>query len=63
MAKECYQERSYAHAIPGHFLTEFCRQTGLPEKFYGGETTMLSLKNSRDDYTYCKVGNTCLAFT
>ena len=62
MAKECYQERSYAHAIPGHFLTEFCRQTGLPEKFYGGETTMLSLKNSRDDYTYCKVGNTCLAF-
>ncbi|MCO7114005.1 hypothetical protein NIB75_19680 [Bacteroides uniformis] len=23
---------------------------------------MLSLKNSRDDYTYCKVGNTCLAF-
>lgn len=44
MAKECYQERSYAHAIPGHFLTEFCRQTGLPEKFYGGETTMLSLK-------------------
>ena len=62
MAKECYQERSYAHAIPGHFLTEFCRQTGLPEKFYGGETTMLSLKNSRDDYTYSKVGNTCLAF-
>ena len=62
MAKECYRERSYARAIPGHFLTEFCRQTGLPEKFYGGETTMLSLKNSRDDYTYCKVGNTCLAF-
>lgn len=62
MAKECNRERSYAHAIPGHFLTEFCRQTGLPEKFYGGETTMLSLKNSRDDYTYCKVGNTCLAF-
>ena len=36
MAKECYRERSYARAIPGHFLTEFCRQTGLPEKFYGG---------------------------
>ena len=62
MAKECYRERSYARAIPGHFLKEFCRQTGLPEKFYGGETTMLSLKNSRDDYTYCKIGNTCLAF-
>ena len=58
MAKECCRERSYARAIPGHFLKEFCRQTGLPEKFYGGETTMLSLKNSRDDYTYCKIGNT-----
>ena len=62
MAKECYRESSYARAIPGHFLTEFCRQTGLPEMFYGGESTMLSLKNSRADYTYCKIGNTCLAF-
>lgn len=62
MAKECYRGKSYARAIPRHFLTEFCRQTGLPEMFYGGETTMLSLKNDRIDRTYCKIGNTYLAF-
>ena len=62
MAKECYREKSYARAIPRHFLTEFCRQTGLPERFYGGETPMLSLKNDRIDCTYCRIGNTYLAF-
>lgn len=62
MAKECYREGSYDRAIPKHFLTEFCRQTGLPEKFYGGETSMLSLKNDHLGYTYCKTGNTYLAF-
>ena len=62
MAKECYRGKSYARAIPRHFLTEFCRQTGLPERFYGGKTSMLSLKNGRIDYTYCKIGNTYLAF-
>lgn len=62
MAKECYRGKSYARAIPRHFLTEFCRQTGLPERFYGEETSMLSLKNDRIDYTYCKIGNTYLAF-
>ena len=62
MAKECYRGKSYARAIPRHLLTEFCRQTGLPERFYGGKTSMLSLKNGRIDYTYCKIGNTYLAF-
>lgn len=62
MAKRCYREDSYVSAIPKHFLTEFCRLTGLPEKFYGGETSMLSLKNDHIDYTYCKIGNTYLAF-
>lgn len=62
MAKECYRETSYTSAIPKHFFSEFCRQTGLPEKFYGGETSMLSLKNTRTDHTYCKIGNTYLAF-
>lgn len=62
MAKECYREDHYDRAIPRHFFTEFCRQTGLPEKFYGGETSMLSLKNTRTDHTYCKIGNTYLAF-
>lgn len=62
MAKECYREEHYDRVIPGHFFTEFCRRTGLPEKFYGGETSLLSLKNERNDYTYCKIGNTYLAF-
>lgn len=62
MAKECYREGHYDRAIPGHFFTEFCRQTGLPERFYGGETSMQSLKNEHNDYTYCRIGNTYLAF-
>lgn len=62
MAKECYREDHYERVIPRHFFTEFCRRTGLPEKFYGGETSMLSLKNEHNDYTYCKIGNTYLAF-
>lgn len=62
MAKECYREDHYDHIIPRHFFTEFCRQTGLPKKFYGGETSLLSLKNEHNDYTYCKIGNTYLAF-
>lgn len=62
MAKECYRVEHYDRVIPRHFLTEFRRQTGLSEKFYGGETSMLSLKNERNDYTYCKIGNTYLAF-
>nr|DAE30227.1 MAG TPA: hypothetical protein [virus sp. ct5rm7] len=62
MAKACYRGRCYERAIPEHFLTEFCRQTGLPEKFYGGETSLLSLKNERINHTYCKIGNTYLAF-
>ena len=62
MAKECYRESCYTNAIPRHFLTEFCRQTGLPKKFYGGEVPMLSLKNGHTDHTYCKIGNTYLAF-
>lgn len=62
MAEKCYRDNCYTQVIPRHFLTEFSRKTGLPERFYGGETSMLSLKNDHVDYTYCKIGNTYLAF-
>lgn len=62
MAKACYRENCHKRAIPEHFLAEFRKQTGLPEKFYGGETSLLSLKNERINHTYCKIGNTYLAF-
>lgn len=62
MAKECYREIGLRDAVPKHFLTEFCLQTGLSEEFYGGEISLLSLKNGRVDYTYCKIGDTYLAF-
>ena len=62
MAKHCYRDTSYKNAVPKLYLEEFKKQTGLPEEFYGGECSLLSLKNGKVDYSYCKIGNTYLAF-
>lgn len=61
MAKRCYRDTSYKDAVPKLYLEEFKKQTGLPEEFYGGECSLLSLKNAKVDYSYCKIGNTYLA--
>lgn len=61
MAKHCHRDTSYKDAVPKLYLEEFKKQTGLPEEFYGGECSLLSLKNAKVDYSYCKIGNTYLA--
>ena len=62
MAKRVYRENYYRCWIPEHFVSEFKKQTGLSEKFYGGERPLLTLKNNHEDYTYCKIGNTYIGF-
>lgn len=62
MAKRVYRENYYSCWIPEHFISEFKKQTGLSEKFYGGERSLLTLKNNHEDYTYCKIGNTYIGF-
>ena len=62
MAKSVYRENYYNCWVPKHFISEFIKQTGLSEKFYGGERSLLTLKNNHEDYTYCKIGNTYIGF-
>ena len=62
MAKSVYRENYYNCWVPKHFISEFQKQTGLSEKFYGGERSLLTLKNNHEDYTYCKIGNTYIGF-
>lgn len=62
MAKSVYRENYYNCWVPKHFISEFVKQTGLSEKFYGGERSLLTLKNNHEDYTYCKIGNTYIGF-
>lgn len=62
MAKRVYRENYYNCWVPKHFISEFVKQTGLSEKFYGGERSLLTLKNNHEDYTYCKIGNTYIGF-
>ena len=62
MAKKVHRDNYYGCWIPEHFISEFKKQTGLSEKFYGGERSLLTLKNNHEDYTYCKIGNTYIAF-
>jgi hypothetical protein len=62
MAKSVYRENYYNCWVPKHFISEFQKQTGLSEKFYGGERSLLTLKNNHEDYTHCKIGNTYIGF-
>ena len=62
MAKRVYRENYYYCWVSKHFISEFVKQTGLSEKFYGGERSLLTLKNNHEDYTYCKIGNTYIGF-
>lgn len=62
MAKSVYRENYYNCWVPKHFISEFVKQTGLSEKFYGGERPLLTFKNNHEDYTYCKIGNTYIGF-
>lgn len=61
--EELFRKSEYTHQyIPKHFYTEFTEQTGLPKEFFGGETSFHSLRESKKNYTYCKLGHCYLGF-
>jgi hypothetical protein len=44
--------------LPEKYFTDFVQTTGLPEEFFGGETTFMNLKENKPNYSYCQTGNT-----
>lgn len=62
-AQKLFRESEYTHKyIPEHFYTDFVEQTGLPKEFFGGETSFHSFRESKLNYTYCKLGHCYLGF-
>lgn len=62
-AQELFRQSEYTHQyIPEHFYTEFTEQTGLPKEFFGGEISFHSFRESKINYTYCKLGHCYLGF-
>lgn len=62
-AQKLFRQSEYTHRyIPGHFYTEFTEQTGLPKEFFGGEINFHSFRESKINYTYCKLGHCYLGF-
>ncbi|WP_303067690.1 hypothetical protein [Alistipes indistinctus] len=56
------RDHGHKRHIQPHYFTDFCHKTGLPEEFWGGEVSLMSLKNNRVSYTYCCVGDTVIGF-
>lgn len=62
-AQKLFRESEYTHQyIPEHFYTEFTEQTGLPKEFFGGEISFHTFRESKINYTYCKLGHCYLGF-
>lgn len=62
-AQKLFRQSEYTHKyIPERFYTDFVEQTGLPKEFFGGETSFHSFRESKINYTYCKLGHCYLGF-
>jgi hypothetical protein len=48
--------------LPEKYFIDFVQTTGLPEEFFGGETTFMNLKENRPHYSYCQTGNTFIGY-
>ena len=53
---------NYKKYLPEKHFSEFTQTTGLPEEFFGGETSFANLKENKPDYSYCPIGNTFIGF-
>jgi hypothetical protein len=56
------QNENWKEYLPEKYFTDFTQTTGLPERFFGGETTFMKLKNEKKEYTYCQIGNRYIGF-
>lgn len=50
----------YEKYIPHHYLAEFSELTGLPRHFFGGETTLLDMREAKERYSFCRMGDVFL---
>jgi hypothetical protein len=55
-------KHEYREHTPKHYLDDFNMETGLPREFFGGETTYSKLKDGRDNYKYCQIGECYIGF-
>lgn len=60
--QQIYRESEYYRPdIPSHFMHEFVTETGLEEKFFGGEVSLDKLREYKKSYTYCRAGHCFIA--
>lgn len=63
LAMKVFRERSeLKEFLPEKFLNGFVQATGLPEEFYGGETTFWRMREEKQNNTWCQIGNTFIGF-
>lgn len=61
-SKSSYNGFEYRKFVPAHYLNNFKMETGLPVEFFAGERTYSELRERREDYTYCIVGNCYIGY-
>lgn len=63
MAMKLYRiDNSLYKYLPQNFFADFREMTGLPDKFYGGETSFFELKQLKESYHYCRIGNAYIGY-
>ena len=63
VAQKIYREETSSRQyIPKCYLDDFKNETGLEEEFFGGDVTLSTLRNTRPNYSYCRLGHNILAF-
>lgn len=63
VAQKIYRDdKSSRQYIPKHYFDDFKNETGLEEEFFGGEVALSTLRNTRSNYSYCRLGHNILAF-
>jgi hypothetical protein len=63
LAMELFRrDRNVKKYLPAKYFPEFVQATGLPEEFFGEETTFMNLKENRPHYSYCQIGNTFIGY-
>jgi hypothetical protein len=63
LAMQLYRENEQMKKyLPEKFFADFTAMTSLPEEFFGGEVTFMKLKDEKQRYTYCRIGNSFIGF-
>lgn len=61
-SKSSYNGFEYRKFVPAHYLSNFKMETGLPVEFFAGERTYSELRERRENYTYCIIGDCYIGY-